>query len=117
LWWLTGGLFALQAGMIVVSVAVGWLIGTGVAWGAWGERSHPAERRLRALAVVLGIVAWLAGSFLVYVFEQAVLPEANRSLLERMAALPFWSFSWQLFLPYGPLELLAIAIFAWRAAR
>jgi hypothetical protein len=73
LWWLTAGLFALGGGLIVVGLALGWLVGTGVAWGAWGERAHDPDRRLRGLAIVLGLGAWLLGAFLVYVFELAAI--------------------------------------------
>lgn len=116
-WWLTGGLFALTAGLLVVSLALGWLVGTGVAWGAWGERAHGPDRRLRVLAVFLGLLAWLSGSFAVYVFELAFLPQSQLPLLTKMARLPFLDFTLQLFMPYGPFELAIIAVFAWRAAR
>ncbi|HEX5465913.1 MAG TPA: hypothetical protein VFW92_04465 [Candidatus Limnocylindrales bacterium] len=116
-WWLTGGLFALAAGLLVVSVALGWLVGTGVAWGAWGERAHAPDRGLRGLAVGLGLLAWLVGSFAVYVFELAFLPQSHLPLLTKMAQLPFLDFTLQQFMPYGPFELILIALFAWRAAR
>lgn len=117
LWWLMGGLFALGGGLIVVSIFLGWLVGTGVAWGAWGEAAHPAVPRLRSEAVVLALAAWLVGSFAVYVFELVFLPGSHLTLLERMANVPFLEFTLQQFLPFQPLELLLVAIFAWRAAR
>ncbi|MGH2467569.1 MAG: hypothetical protein ACRDGL_07560 [Candidatus Limnocylindrales bacterium] len=117
LWWLTGGLFALGGGLIVVGIALGWLVGTGVAWGAWGERTHDPDGRLRLLAIGLGLGAWLLGAFLVYVFELAFLPGSHLPLLTKMANEPFLDFTLQLFMPFGPFELAAIAIFAWRAAR
>jgi hypothetical protein len=126
LWWLTGGLFGLEGGLVVVGAAMGWLIGTGVAWGAWGERIHRPETRLRLLAVGLAVATWIVGSFLVYVFVLAValpasthgaIESASLSLAERMALLPFAEFVGQQFLPFGPLELLVLAVFAWRAAR
>lgn len=117
LWWLTGGLFALGGGLIVVSIALGWLVGTGVAWGAWGEAPHAAVPRIRLEAIVLALAAWFVGSFAVYVFELIFLPGSNLSLLQRMANVPFLEFTVQQFLPFGPLELILIAVFAWRAAR
>lgn len=117
LWWLTAGLFALGGGLIVVGLALGWLVGTGVAWGAWGERAHDPDRRLRVLAIVLGLGAWLLGALLVYVFELAFLPGSHLPLLLKMVNEPFFDFTIQLFMPFGPFELAAIMIFAWRAAR
>lgn len=117
LWWLTGGLFALGGGLIVVSIALGWLVGTGVAWGAWGEAAHPAVHRLRVDAVVLALAAWLVGSFAIYVFELAFLPGSQLTLFQRMANVPFLEFTLQQFLPFQPLELVLVAVFAWRAAR
>lgn len=117
LWWLTGGLFDLSGGLVAVGVGVGWLVGTGVAYGTWGEAPHAPTRWLRTLAVGLGLAAWLVGSLLVYVFELAVLPDSTLPLAGRIASTPFVQFTVQQFLPLGPLELGAIAIFAWRASR
>ena len=70
---------------------------------------------LLAVAVCVGI--WVVGTYAAYVTSLAILPESTLDLLGRMANAPFVDVVGASFIPAGPLELLALALFGWLGAR
>jgi len=116
---LSAELFGLTFGLPVVALIGGWIIGTTVAYGAWGESVHEPLRALRRGAVVLAVVAWLLGLVVAYVVSQAFIPQATTSLAERLSMGGFLDYILGLDLVrfIHLLSLAFVAFMAWRAAR
>lgn len=117
LWLLAGGILDLGGGLVVVAVVTGWLIGGAMAYGAWRGRPHLGASGIPRLAILLGLLTWLAGTALLYLYAEITLPESSLSLADRLASTPFLDWLAPQFLPLGPLEILLIAGVSWWSAR
>lgn len=128
--WLTAAAFAviyalsaelvgLTFGLPIVGLAGGWLIGTAVAYGGWGEFEHLPQRGLRLGAVALAVEGWLLGLILAYILSQAFIPQASTPLSDRLSVGGFFDYFLGLdFARFLHLLALPLATFmAWRAAR
>ena len=106
----------LTFGMVAVAVGGGWLIGYALKRAdAGSDQSRP--RRLPALAALLGLLAYILGSFVAFAIVQ--LSEGQGGLLDRLSPANFGAFMQSLFEP--PLLQLAVlaayVIVAWFSAR
>ncbi len=118
LWLVIGGILDLDAGLVVVAVVGGWLVGGGTALGAWGRADAIHQTgRVPWLAVALALLTWLAGTVLLYLYAQITLPASSLTLGERLASTPFTDWLAPQFLPLGPLEILLLAGVSWWSAR
>ena len=106
-------------GLPIVGLIGGWLIGTAVAYGAWGEIDHLPHRGLRLGAVALAVEGWVLGLILSYILSQVFIPQASTPLTDRLSLGGF--FDYFLALDFARflhlLALPAVAFMAWRAAR
>ena len=117
---LAAELLGLTFSLPVVGLIGGWVIGTAVAYGAWGERSHAPSRPMRGAAAVVGVGAWLVGLGVAYVVSQALIPQATNSLLERLSLSGFLDYLFGTFdfvRLLHAVALLLLAVVAWRSAR
>ena len=104
---------------MVVAIVGGWLVGGGTALGAWGpHRIGPHHGgRIPWLAAALGVVTWLAGTLLLYLYAEITLPASSVTLGQRLATTPFTDWLAPQVLPLGPLEILLLAGVSWWSAR
>lgn len=118
LWLVIGGTLDLDAGLVVVAVVGGWLVGGGTALGAWGrgDAAH-VTGRIPWLAAALAVLTWLVATFLLYLYAQITLPASSLTLADRLASTPFTDWLAPQLLPLGPLELLLLAVVSWWSAR
>ncbi len=116
-WVVAGGVVDLSGGLVVLAAVAGWGIGVAVRLGAWASRPHEPDGRTGALAIALGILTWLLGTFLVYLYSQATLPESALTFVERLAATAFLDWLTPQLVPLAPIELLALVLVGWYAAR
>ncbi|MFI5262254.1 MAG: hypothetical protein ACHQZR_06860 [Candidatus Limnocylindrales bacterium] len=116
-WLVTGGVFDLGGGLLVVAVAVGWLVGGATAFGAWHGRPHRGAGRIPLLAAGLGVPTWCVGTVLLYLYAEITLPGSALTLAERLASTPFLDWLAPQFTPLGPLEILLMAGVSWWSAR
>ena len=117
---LSAELFGLTFGLPVVGLVGGWIVGTTVAYGAWGESEHTPHRTVRGAAVALSSAAWGVGLVVAYVVSQALIPQASTGLLERLSVAGFFTYLFGTFdfvLVIHILTLALLAVMAWRAAR
>jgi hypothetical protein len=128
---LLGGLFDLTAGLIVVGLIGGWLIGravAGVARGgslrSWLSGAEPSPGRapgaVRLVALACGLVAVAGGLVVLWIVSLAAVRDATSGLLDRLAALPLRDWLDPQLGQLGPillLTLLATLVAAWRASR
>ena len=116
---LSAELVGLTFGLPIVGLIGGWLIGTAVAYGAWGEIDHLPHRGLRLGAVALAVEGWVLGLILSYILSQVFIPQASTPLTDRLSLGGF--FDYFLALDFARflhlLALPAVAFMAWRAAR
>ena len=116
---LSAELVGLTFGLPIVGLIGGWLIGTAVAYGAWGEIDHLPHRGLRLGAVALAVEGWVLGLILSYILSQVFIPQASTPLTDRLSLSGF--FDYFLALDFARflhlLALPAVAFMAWRAAR
>jgi len=118
LWLVVGGILDLDAGLVVVAIVGGWLVGGGTALGAWGRTGGPHHGgRVPWMAAALGIVTWLAGTLLLYLYAEITLPASSVTLGQRLATTPFTDWLAPQVLPLGPLEILLLAGVSWWSAR
>jgi hypothetical protein len=112
-------LLGLSFGLPVVALLGGWIIGTAVAYGAWGELEHLPARGLRLAAVALGIEGWALGLILAYILSQALIPQSSIALADRLSVGGFFDYLFGLDLVrfIHALSLALVAFMAWRAAR
>ena len=104
-------------GLLAVAVAGGWLVGVAVRHGAWGGDPHRASAAPEVMGAALGAGAWIVGLVLAWVVALAILPGSERSLPDRLSAMPF--LDW-----LGPqvgladlLSLILAAASGWLGAR
>jgi uncharacterized YccA/Bax inhibitor family protein len=117
---LAAELLGLTFSLPLVGLIGGWVIGTAVAYGAWGERSHLPSRSVRAGAAVVSVGGWVVGLVVAYVVSQALIPQATNALLERLAVGGFADYLFGTFDFVRVLHLVALALLAfvaWRSAR
>lgn len=115
-WIVLKSILDLSIGLVVLAAAAGWLTGTAVALGAEpGTLRRQRKTVLLAIAVCIGM--WVVGTYAAYVTSLAILPESTLDLLGRMANAPFLEVIGASFIPAGPLELVALALFGWLGAR
>jgi len=118
LWLVIGGILDLDAGLVVVAIVGGWLVGGGTALGAWGRAAAArVTGRMPWLAAALALLTWLAGTFLLYLYAEITLPASSLTLAGRLASTPFTDWLAPQFLPLGPLEILLLAAVSWWSAR
>jgi hypothetical protein len=106
---LAAGLFDIDWGLIALGAIGGWLIGTALLQAGGGGRS--------AAAVALAVLAFAVALVVDYLASLAALQESVRPLSERVAETPFVDWLGPQLGPAQPLTLLALGVFAWRAAR
>lgn len=107
-------------GLAAVGFIGGILMGGAVSAGAWSGRVHITVVRLRLIAVLIAIGAWVVGLFLAYVLSQALYQQATTGLLERLSFGGFSDyFAGQFdFVRLSHAGALAAAAFmAWRGTR
>lgn len=117
LWVVIGGILDLDAGLVVVAVVGGWLVGGGTALGAWGRAAAHRTGRIPWLAAALALLVWVAGTFLLYLYAEVTLPASSLTLADRLASTPFTDWLAPQFLPLGPLEIVLLAGVSWWSAR
>ena len=111
------GIFDLGAGLLVLAVLGGMGIGAAVRQGAWSGRAHAADVRVRTLASVIALGAWVAGAVVDYLLGLLFLPASAVDLPSRIDAAPFPGYLSARFGVLEILELLLVGAFAWRSAR
>ena len=116
---LSAELVGLTFSLPVVGVVGGWIIGTAVAYGTWGESAHEPDRTVRVGAAVLAGVGWLLGLVVAYVVSQALIPQAATGLVERLSLGGFLDYILGLDLVrlLHLLSLVLVTFMAWRSAR
>lgn len=116
---LSAELIGLTFGLPVVALLGGWIIGTVVAYTAWGDGEHPVNRGLRNGAVALAVEGWALGLVLAYVISQALIAQASTALADRLSLGGFFDYLLGLDLVrfIHLLSLAFVALMAWRAAR
>jgi hypothetical protein len=109
----------LTLGLLVVGFAGGWLIGNGVAYGAWSGREHEPSRALRWSAVAITMVAWVVAVFVAFVISQALIPAASTPLSSRVTLDGFLDYFNGLDVTrlVHLVALALMALMAWRGAR
>jgi hypothetical protein len=118
LWLVIGGILDLDAGLVVVAIVGGWLVGGGTALGAWGRAAAAhVTGRIPWLAAALALLTWLVGTLLLYLYAEITLPASSLTLADRLASTPFTDWLAPQFLPLGPLELVLLAGVSWWSAR
>ncbi len=112
-------LLGLSFGLPVVALLGGWIIGTAVAYGGWGEVEHVAHRGLRVWAASLALEGWALGLILAYVLSQVFIPQSSVPLADRLSVGGFFDYLLGLDLVrfIHVLSLAFVALMAWRAAR
>jgi hypothetical protein len=112
-------LIGLTFGLPVVALLGGWIIGSAVAYGGWGELAHVPYRGLRVGAVSLAVEGWVLGLILAYVLSQAFIPQASTALSDRLSVAGFFDYLLGLDVVrfIHLLSLALVAFMAWRAAR
>jgi hypothetical protein len=116
---LAAELLGLTFGLPVVALLGGWIIGTAVAYGGWGENEHLPHRGLRLGALALAVEGWGLGLILAYILSQVFLPQSVIPLAERLSVGGFFDYLLGLDLVrfIHLLSLALVALMAWRAAR
>jgi hypothetical protein len=119
LYGLSAELIGLTFGLPVVALVAGWVIGTAVAYGAWGKSVHEPSQTLRRGAASLAVVGWVLGLTAAYVVSQALIPQAATALGNRLSVGGFLDYIVGLdIVRFIHLVSLAfVAFMAWRAAR
>jgi hypothetical protein len=116
---LSAELIGLTFGLPIVALLGGWVIGTAVAYGAWGESAHEPNRRLRQGALALAVAALIVGLIVAYVVSQALIPEAVTPLGSRLSVGGFFDYLLGLDIVrfIHLISLAFVALMAWRTAR
>jgi hypothetical protein len=106
-------------GLLVVAFVGGWLIGNGIAYGAWSGREHETRRAWQWFAIATSIVAWVAAVFLAFFISQALLPAASTPLNARITLDGFLAYFNGLDVTrvVHVVALALMAFMAWRGAR
>ncbi|MDL2335669.1 MAG: hypothetical protein QFC55_06535 [Chloroflexota bacterium] len=119
LYGLSAELVGLTFGLPIIALLGGWIIGTVVAYAAWGEGEHPVNRGLRIGAAALAVEGWALGLILAYIVSQALIPQASTALADRLSVSGFLDYLLGLDIVrfIHLLSLAFVALMAWRATR
>jgi hypothetical protein len=107
----------LSWGLIAVGLLAGWAIGAIIVQGAWSGRFHLIVPRVRWLAVLVAVIAWLWAAVVGYVCSQLFYQAATTSIGERLSAAGFAEYLNSFVFGPSVLGLAAMAFVAWRSAR
>jgi hypothetical protein len=109
----------LTLGLLAIAFFGGWLIGNGVAYGAWSNKQHDTYRPLRWTALALSVGAWLVALALAYTISQALIPQASTSLSTRLTLGGFFDYlaGLEIVPVIHVIALALMAFMAWRGAR
>ena len=110
-------LFDLSWGLIVVGIAGGWLIGWAVLTGAFSGRFHLIVPRVRWLAVLIAVIAWIEAVVLGYVGSQLFYQGAATPVFDRLSLTGLLEYLNSAVFSPSILGLAAMAFVAWRSAR
>ncbi|MGH2406742.1 MAG: hypothetical protein ACRDF7_01520 [Candidatus Limnocylindrales bacterium] len=115
-WAVAEAILDIGAGLLVLASVTGWLTGTAVALGA-----EPGSLRRRVatvrLAVVVCLATWPVATVGAWLLSRFVLQGSDLSFAERIASTPLLDYVGPQFVPFGPLELAALAFFGWLGSR
>jgi hypothetical protein len=115
-WAVAAAVLDIGGGLLIVAAVAGWLTGTAVALGAEPGSVRRGRGTVR-LAVVVSLAIWPAATFVAYLLSLAILQGSTLPFLERVGSTPFLDFVAPQFMPGGPFELGALALFGWLGAR
>jgi hypothetical protein len=107
----------LSWGLIVAGLVAGWVIGVVVAQGAWAGRFHLIVPRVRWLAALIAVVAWVWAAVVAYVGSQLFYQDATTPIAERLSASGFFEYLNGFVFSPSIVGLAATAFMAWRSAR
>ena len=107
----------LSWGLIAAGIAGGWLIGWAVATGAWSGRFHLIVPRVRWLAALIAVIAWIEAVVVGYVASQVFFQGAATPLADRLSLNGFLEYLNSSVFSPSILGLAAMAFLAWRTAR
>jgi len=109
--------FGLSWGLVVVGLIGGFVIGAAVVQGAYNGRFHLVVPRVRWLAALVAVIAWLAATLVAYVGSQLFYQAATSPLADRLSIGGFFDYlNGAVFSP-SILGLAVMAFMAWRGAR
>ena len=109
--------FDLSLGLIVVGIIGGWFIGWAVATGAWSGRFHLIVPRVRWLAALIAVAAWIEAAIVGYVASQIFYQAATTPLGDRLSIGGLLEYLNGSVVSPSILGLAAMAFVAWRSAR
>jgi hypothetical protein len=116
-WSVAAGLLDVKWGLVVVAALGGWLVGSAVSLGAWGETPHEPDVSVRSLAAALAVATWLLGVFGAYLVGLVILRGSSASFAERLANAPFGDALVTQLSLLDVAEIFLLAVVAWRSAR
>lgn len=109
--------FGLSWGLIIIGVVGGAVIAPAVAAGAWSGRFHLIVPRVRWLAVLIAVFAWIGATAIGYVAGQFFYQGAATPLIDRLSLPGLVEYiNGSVFSP-SLLGIAAMAFTAWRGAR
>ena len=118
IWLVAAGTLALTWALVGIAAIGGWIIGSAVGWGGWNptgpRRTHPTAR---LIAVALAGLAWLAGTYLAYLWKLVVSAKASEPVAQRLAEQDFPRWLGSEFGPLQVAQLLVMAVLAWWSSR
>jgi hypothetical protein len=107
----------LSWGLIVVGLVGGWAVGAAVVAGAFSGRFHLILPRVRWLAALIAVVAWIEAAVVGYVASQLFYQGPATPLLDRLSLSGFIEYlNGSVFSP-SIIGLAVMAFMAWRSAR
>ncbi len=107
----------LSWGLIAVGFFAGLAIGGAVVRGAWAGRFHLIVPRVRWLAALIAVFAWLWAAVVAYVSSQVFYQQATTPLGERVSVTGFVEYLNGFVFGPSILGLAVMAFMAWRSAR
>ena len=107
----------LSWGLIAVGFVAGLTMGAAVARGAWAGRFHLIVPRVRWLAALLAVVAWLWAALVAYVGSQLFYQQATTPLTERISVTGFVEYLNGFVFGPSIVGLVVMAFMAWRSAK
>ena len=107
----------LSWGLIAVGFLAGMAIGAAVARGAWAGRFHLIVPRVRWLAALLAVVAWLWAAVVAYVGSQLFYQQATTPITDRISVTGFVEYLNGFVFGPSIVGLAVMAFMAWRSAR
>jgi hypothetical protein len=111
------GILDLGVGLLALAAAGGWIIGFATRTGAWPAGIPLPAARVRSLAIVLALVAWVAGYFGAYLVSLLLRPDSSLTFAQRLAQSSFPDWLAPQFSALQVIEILLISGFAWFSSR